>query len=303
MLYLESPQNAACTDALVRITTVRDCSLRTAFRDIDTPRDVTASTHDPSAVVRSVTVPPAINFHAYSDEAGQRSASGASSHHFVMAAVVVTDAHVPEAATYLAKLRADLGRNPGDTLHWQNLKGHSLRLHAAQTLGAANWATIFSVVVSKRHLSLSVILNDDQAYLYTYRLLLERLSWYSRDHDGRLSYTLAHVVRFNLHKLREYEARLRDRPDCQIVWSALDQHGGRLDQPNRVEYLQLADIAASAIFAAFEPDKFGNTEKRYLEALVPRLYRRGSGALTSYGLKMHPWSESTRSAYPWVADL
>jgi hypothetical protein len=96
---------------------------------------------------------------------------------------------------------------------------------------------------------------------------------------------------------------LRGSPGAQVAWAWLDPKGGRIDQPNRVELLQLADSVASATFAAFEYDTFGNTESRYLAEMSPRLYRRPGGKLTSYGLKMHPWSEIARPAYPWVATL
>lgn len=60
---------------------------------------------------------------------------------------------------------------------------------------------------------------------------------------------------------------------------------------------------ASATLLAFERDTFDNTEVRYLTEMSPRFYRRAGGKLTSYGLKMHPWSDSARAAYPWVAAL
>ncbi|WP_083828259.1 MULTISPECIES: hypothetical protein [Protofrankia] len=72
-------------------------------------------------------------------------------------------------------------------------------------------------------------------------------------------------------KLRAYEATLRTATDCRIMWAALDPRGGRIDQPSRVEGLQLADMAASATFPAFEQDQYGNTEDRYLRELAPRL--------------------------------
>ena len=169
-----------------------------------------------------------------------------------------------------------------------------------------SWATISTVVVCKRHLSSTgVQLNDDQAYLYTLRFLLERLSWLARDSHSVLDYTLAHVIRFKIEKLRDYESILRSQgePQCKIAWQALDPKGGRIDQPNRVEMLQCADIAASATFIAFNEDQYGNVEPRYLQELSPRLYRRGAALVTSYGLKMHPWNNATKAAYPWVAAL
>lgn len=218
-----------------------------------------------------------------------------------MSSVMVADEDLPAASTFLARLRLESGRRPGDTLHWKNFN-HPLRVHASQCLGSQDWATISSVVVCKRHLT-GGALNDDQAYLYTLRYLLERLTWYARDAGRDVHYTLAHIVRFKTTKLREYEERLRNLPDCKIEWQHTARSGGKIDQPSRVEYLQLADIAASATFQAFERDRFGNTELRYLQALSPRLYRRIGGALTSYGLKIHPTAVITKAAYPWVAAL
>lgn len=244
-----------------------------------------------------------MRLHAFIDEAGQRSSSQRSSDHFVLSAVIIPEDFLPSAAALLAQLRSELRRRPGDPLHWRNLKGHAPRVHAAKTLGSAGTTTVSSVVVCKRHLPPSE-LDEDQAYLYTLRFLLERMSWYARDVGAELTYTLAHVVRFKLEKLRAYEERLRAMWwGCQIAWGNLDSRGGHIDQPNRIEFLQLADVAASATFAAFEPDQFGNTEVRYLQELAPALYRRSGGALTSYGLKMHPWRDATKAAYPWVAAL
>ncbi|WP_322755408.1 DUF3800 domain-containing protein [Frankia sp. Cas3] len=240
--------------------------------------------------------------HAFIDEAGGRAVTARSTDHFVMSAVILADAHLPAMAAELAQLRIDLKRRPGDTLHWQNLKGHSPRLHVARTVGALPWLTISTVVVCKRHLS-DVLPSEEHAYLYTLRFLLERLSWLAQARGATLDYTLAHIVRFETTKLRRYEAALQADPDCRIAWGALDSHGGRIDQPSRVEGLQLADMAASATFPAFEPDRFGNMETRYLRELASRLYRRPGRPLTSYGLKMQPWNDTTKAAYPWVAAL
>jgi hypothetical protein len=212
----------------------------------------------------------------------------------------VPEEDLPQAAALLARLRAELNRPPGAVLHWNKCTAHSYRLHIAKTLGTMPWLRVSSVVVAKPHLT-GADLNDDKSYLYTLRYLLERLSWMARDEDRQLSYTLAHIKRFQLAKLRAYEARLRAMPDCTIAWEHVDPHGGRMEHANGNEYLQLADSAASAIFRAFEPDEFGNIERRYLEEMSANLYRRPGGAVTSYGLKIHP--TSARAAHPWVAAL
>ena len=244
-----------------------------------------------------------IGLHAFIDESGHRAArTKGSSDHFVMSAVIVPEENLGDAAATLAQLRLDIDRHPGHVLHWNQVKHHSQRLRVAQTLRDQPWMTISSVVVCKAHLD-DIGFDEDFAYLYTLRYLLERLSWFARDNRRVIDYTLAHVVRFKMEKLRAYEQILRTHPDCQIAWDWLDPAGGKLDQPQRIELLQFADAAASATATAFELDRFGNTEQRYLCEFLPRLYRRGNGKLTSYGLKMHPWSDATRAAYPWVAAL
>jgi hypothetical protein len=238
---------------------------------------------------------------AYVDESGGRAHTQKSTDHFVMTAVAFRDAYRPEAIQLLAELRRDLGRHPGDPLHWVNIRGHSQRLHVARTLGRAGFLTISSVVVCKRQFPAGdLIHHEDVAYLYTLRYLLERLSWFGRSGGGAVDYTLAHIVRFQIAKLRLYEARLKADAACQIRWAYI--RPGKIDQPQRVEELQLADLAASATAAAFEPDSFGNTEQRYLRELAPRLYRH-NGNLTSYGMKMHPWNAAVQAAYPWVQAL
>jgi Protein of unknown function (DUF3800) len=240
--------------------------------------------------------------HAFIDESGGRAVTAKSTDYFVLTAVVIDQRDFSIASQTLAQIRDDLGRMPADPLSWKNIKSHSQRLRAAQLLGSSPFS-ISTVVVCKRHLA-TALPSEDHAYLYTLRFLLERLSWLARDRMTTIRYTLAMITRFRLATLREYEARLRHAPTCQITWEALP-FPGRIDQPTRQEFLQLADLAASATAKAFEPDRFGNTERRYLEMLVPRLYRRGVGstALTSYGLKMHPWHEACRQAHPWVGDL
>jgi hypothetical protein len=133
-----------------------------------------------------------------------------------MSGVVIPDENLDQAEALLAAIRADLNRRPGDTLHWRNIKGHSQRLRIAQLISQQGWLTISSVVVCKAHLT-GAPLDDDTAYLYTLRYLLERLSWLARDYKRVLTYTLAHIVRFKIQKLHNYEAILRRTPDCQIA--------------------------------------------------------------------------------------
>jgi hypothetical protein len=236
--------------------------------------------------------------HAFIDEAGQRSATQASSDHFVMSAVVIRDTRLAEVAALHADLRTALRRQPGQELHWVQLRRPGDRDTAAGGLGGMP-IKVVSVVVFKRHLS--QLPHEDLAYMFTFRMILERLSWIARKEKDQVVYTLAHVRRFPLWKLRQYESNLRNDPGS-IDWFSIGGLGS-VDQPSRVEQLQLADIAASATFRAFEPDATGALHPQYVQAFSHRLYRRPPGPITSYGLKFHPSTDATRAAHPWVAAL
>lgn len=222
--------------------------------------------------------------HAYIDESGERGHGNLASDHFVLSASVVRDSNFDNIEVTLASLRTDLNRAAGSYVAWKNIRSHSQRLHIARTLGRQGWMKVVSVVACKRHLFVGQ-LNESQMYLYQLRFLLERLSWMGRKHREVVSYTVAHIIRFKLSDLREYETKLRGMP-TEIDWRWLDPAGGTIDQPQRLEPLQLADLVASATGAAFNADSFGNVETRYLIELGPRLYRQSpDSAVTSYGLK------------------
>jgi len=52
--------------------------------------------------------------------------------------------------------------------------------------------------------------------------------------------------------------------------------------------MQVADAIASSTFAAFEPNRFGNVEPRYVTELLRIAYRGKSKKLLGYGMKILP---------------
>lgn len=158
---------------------------------------------------------------------------------------------------------------------------------------------ISTVVVGKDCLTpLEGDVPDRHYHLHTLRYLLERISWYSRDNGQVARYTIACRPKLKTEHLDGYEGALKYL-ETRIEWAHLDPDGGKLDQPNRNERLQIADLVAGSVFAAFRTDRPHNPT--YLEALSGALYRRGSGHVTSYGLKLHP--KELKAAYPWVATF
>lgn len=245
---------------------------------------------------------------AFIDESGQRSFTRRSSDHFVMAAVALPETRLDEAGIWLESLRKDLRRGRGQVLHWKNYVAHRDRLRACQAFGEQGFGRALAVVTCKRELQREPGFTEDHAYMLSFRYLLERLTWLARQRGLELHYTLGHVRGFPIAKLREYEAALRglSADECEIDWGRITDTPSRIERPENEEMLQVADIIASSIGAAFNADEFGNTEQRYVALYANRFYRgwQDEKPLTSYGLKMHPWRGSnTEAAYPWVAAL
>lgn len=244
---------------------------------------------------------------AFIDESGQRAMTAKSSDYFILSGVVLPEDRLTEAHAWLAGLKSDLRRQPHQVLHWVNYQAHGDRLRAAQMLGSQRFARVLAVVACKRHLGAGPTFTEDHAYMFAFRLLLERMSWLAQRKGLDLHYTLGHVRGFSKAQLREYEARLRVLPPemCKIAWDYIAPEPSEIERPEKVELLQMADVAASAIGAAFNPDSFGNTEQRYIQQFAGRFDRgrRDAGDLASYGLKMLPWQNALKAAHPWVAAL
>lgn len=248
--------------------------------------------------------PPARILYSFTDESGQRGFSPGASDCFVLASVFYEQQREGQVHDFLDQLRVDLGRQRGQPLKWSNLRSHHERLHAVKRVAGTEFLHVTAVVVCKRAFAPEArLMDEDRAYLYTYRFLLERLSWAARARRAQLRYTLAHIRRFKAEKLHDYETRLFEW-GTQIDWDWV-QARAHIGHPEQQQCLQLADLAASAIAAAFNADRYGNTECRYLRELLPAL-RRGPGRnprkLTSYGLKIHP-NTAAQALFPWVLDL
>ena len=174
-------------------------------------------------------------------------------------------------------------------------------MRACQIVGGVSDLTIANVVVCKRHFGSGFLTSPTKQYLFTLRMLLERISWYVNSQGGQAYVTFAHIKGFKVADLHNYVAILRSMP-THIEWGALHLPL-QIDQPSVIELLQTADTIASATAQAFEPDEFGNTERRYLTELVRCLYRYPGSPITTYGMKLHPKAVLTVSDYAWVSAL
>ena len=238
-------------------------------------------------------------YRVYVDEAGDRGMKPASSAHFAVSAIIVAHPLDVQVRAELANLSQQLGRKPGQVLHFRNLT-HSQKVKASQDVATSSIAVITNVIICKRHLwvagappgTTAYITRPDPMYLWALRLLLERVSWWIRDNgNGTSIVTFAHVKNFQAHKLHSYRNALQMSP-TQIHWPSFQGHLFRLAGMAAVQLLQLADLTASALYTAIEPDQFGNIEERYLRNIAPKLYRYGRSPVTAYGLKVFPSAQA-----------
>lgn len=119
-------------------------------------------------------------YRVYVDEAGDLGLSTSSSRHFVLSAVIVSDANDGCLRSELAHLRSVLGRDPGHPLHFVKFS-HSRRLKAVQGVAGSCASAIVCAVVEKASIAAQ---HDGGAarrtrrnpvHLAALRLLLERV--------------------------------------------------------------------------------------------------------------------------------
>ncbi|MBA3655584.1 MAG: DUF3800 domain-containing protein [Actinobacteria bacterium] len=238
-------------------------------------------------------------FRVYVDESGDRGWGGRASEVFVVSAVITPDDEDAALRQKLSAVNKGLGRPASTVLHWAaNVKTHAQRKFVAKSLSETD-AVFTNVVVVKNSLIGTGSALSDPIYQYNYaiRRLLERVSWYVDDHNGEAIITFAHVRRFPYAKLNSYVRHLKAMGGAtEIRWKAIRRWS--IDQPTNRRLLQMADLVAGCCYSAVRADEFGDHEPGYLMQIAPRIYRRGTGNITSYGFNV-VGKPGCMSVYPW----
>lgn len=213
-----------------------------------------------------------------------------------MSAIIVRDSNDATVRAELAAAKGTIGLPPTSEVHFRKLN-HGRKVRLCDEVSNFSIAAATNVIVCKRRLQpfpgggMPYISQPDPLYLWACRLLLERVSWYIRDNGGGTSIvTFAHLTRFKAQKLHDYRNALFHSV-TSIHWPSFDGHPFRFNYPVKLDMLQVADVMASGLYKAVEPDQYGVLETRYLSELSPILYRYGASSITSYGLKTFPSDE------------
>jgi hypothetical protein len=237
---------------------------------------------------------------AFVDESGVSADSDAASDHFVLSAVVVRDQNAERVLPAIGRIRQELSRRDG-SISWKDLRSHAQRLHAAQSINDISWLRTISIVICKRELERNEM-SSEVRYQWTMRLLLERLSWMGAKKQESIHTVVSHIRGFEAENVARYEGILQ-RMQTEIKWRWLDAAGCEIVNAADREELQLADIVASATAQAFEKDDYGNVEPRYLREMRAPIWDNESGAILTYGLKLHPASVVNDPRYSWLAEF
>jgi hypothetical protein len=213
-----------------------------------------------------------------------------------MTAVLVPDGAQSVILETWEQVATEIGRGPSDTIHWKSVRSHPQRLHLCDAVRAEEDLRIVTVVFSKWDAGAAHIIRaPDCLYTWALRLLVERLSWFGKHHQGHTLMHFAQVKGVPPKLIADYLSGLQ-RQATNVAWGHLAMPA-KVDTPHNQRMLQIADTASGAVYAAFEWDEYGNTERRYLDMLHTHLWRPRRGALQDYGLKVCPWPHPRHS---WV---
>jgi hypothetical protein len=241
-------------------------------------------------------------FICYIDESGDEGIGTGGSDWFVLAGFVVDATDDLRIARLVNKIKKELKIPPKKVLHWRDLR-HLEKKFVAEELSKEP-SVISYVALYKDRLNRTPMLMTSQGlYFYSVRFLVERITWYVSNCQGRVDLIFSNRSSLDYDRLGRYVRYLQKEPSIQVR-DVIDDISATA--PGVKKNLQLADCACGALFNALEPDRLGSCEPSYLEKLKPRLYRYG-GKVLGYGLKIFsyrpPDLQYYLGKYPWLRDL
>lgn len=241
-------------------------------------------------------------FICYIDESGDEGIGTGGSDWFVLTGFVVDATDDLQVARLVNRIKKELKIPPKKILHWRDLR-HLEKKFVAEELSKEPLVISYVAMCKDRLDRTSMLTTSQGLYLYSVRFLVERITWYVSNCQGRVDLVFSNRSSLDYDRLGRYVRYLQKEPSTQVR-DVIDDIFAIA--PGARKNLQLADCASGALFNALEPDRWGSCEPSYLETLKPRLYRYGGKAL-GYGLKIFsyrpPDVQYYLSKYPWLRNL
>jgi hypothetical protein len=242
------------------------------------------------------------SFVVYIDESGDggfvfRPDGSGSSRWLVLSAAIVRKTSDLSVVGCLRSVREVLGKPPKHPLHFVDLR-HEQRIPYVKRIAALPIHTV-TVMIYKPLIEEPEKFQSQKYGLYrlSARLLLERVSWYCRDHrlpgegDGTADVVFSNRSAMSYDDLREDVRALVERaasdPEVQVDPSVIDPEGMRSVEHSKLAGLQVADAVASSMHFAVKRNRYGEVEPAYAAHLSRTIYRSRRTAL-GYGIKLWP---------------
>lgn len=237
-------------------------------------------------------------FAVYIDESGDEGFSfgTGSTNWFILSAVITQKTTDVETVKLIDRIREVVGISEGNPLHFRNLS-HERRLPLIYEIANANLRAV-TVFFYKPFLREPEKFRERyRLYFYATRFLLERISWYCRDHrpqndagDGSAEISFSNRSGMSYDEIRGYLSYLKASTRelrVRIHWPAINLKKIRAFSPGKLMGLQIADAVAGGFGKAVEPSRYGYTEDRFARLLKPIVFQR-KGVYLGYGLKFYP---------------
>lgn len=244
-------------------------------------------------------------FHAYIDEAGDEGVGGKGTKWFVITALIASQEEATALGYTYHRIKQHINLGSNKVLHWSKLS-HPRKKVVVEEL-ANNDFSICSVLVDTQHhdiVNTSPKLKGRRLYFYTFRRLVERITWYCDDKGGKVRLYPENKAGIKYEELNGYLNYIQSQPDCEIRKGCI--LGVQPKAKTQSNLLQLADSVCGAVQNAIE-FKYGVIEESYLLALQGKLYRRG-GKVFGYGIKFMPHKtglipQLLSGTYKWLNNL
>lgn len=189
-------------------------------------------------------------------------------------------------------------------LHFKNLS-HDQKVYASRALSAKPLGICVIASDKESLLDADTAMREkfkEKGHLYNYliRLLLERVTdvCAKKAPDAKVHVTFSRRGGTDYQSMRDYFLLLQARKNSpgmrhRINWNVFSPEDIKVENHKVRAGLQLADLATSATYKAFEPNIYGDTEQRYLSVLSGRFIKK-NGRVPNYGLMVAPYNNSNK---------
>jgi hypothetical protein len=226
-----------------------------------------------------------MEMYAYIDESGDDGIGGKGSKWFVITALIANQEEATALGNTYHRIKQRINLDINKVIHWSEL--NHLRKKAVVEELANNEFSFCSVIVDTQHqdiVNTSPKLGGRRLYFYTFRRLVERITWYCDDKGYKVRLYPENRAGVKYEELSGYLSYIQSQPDCEIRKDCILVV--RPKAKTQSNLLQLADSVCGAVQNAVE-HKYGVIEDSYLLTLRDKLYRRGGNAF-GYGIKFMP---------------